>query len=139
MIRRGYFPKIRQVIQSLPPNLVLSVWITSILFVTYSSLKPGIDFPLNFWNADRIYHMVAYGWLAFLSLWVFKERKTAVVVMFIPRVNGRSSKQDSIGSITRRISWKPGHMLKVLPTSAEPSLLLSWNAWRKIAITVWPA
>ena len=82
MRKKGYFPRIGQIIQALHPNLLLSVWIASILLVIYASLKPEIQLPLNFWNADKMYHMIAYGWLAFLSLWVFRQRKTAIVVMF---------------------------------------------------------
>ena len=72
----------RQFIEATPPNIIISIWIASILFVVYASLKSDIQFPADFSNADKTYHMLAYAWLAFLSFWIFKQRKVAFVVMF---------------------------------------------------------
>jgi len=50
---------------------VLALWIFSVASVCYLSLLPGLDLPFQFWNADKVYHMLAYAWLGFLPLFAF--------------------------------------------------------------------
>ena len=65
-------------------DLVLSkvlafVWIVSIATVSYLSLKPKIEFPLDFEKADLVYHLIAYLWLSILPFFIFRREKTAYV------------------------------------------------------------
>ncbi len=46
--------------------------------VTYLSLTPRIDFPYDFDNADKVYHMLAYLWLAALPFFAFLSPKAAL-------------------------------------------------------------
>jgi VanZ family protein len=77
---KGYFPRMCCINQEIFPKIIFSVWIISIFAVIYLSLEPGLKFPINFWNADKVYHMLAYGWLSALPFWVFRRQKTAVIV-----------------------------------------------------------
>ena len=60
------------------PGVVSLVWIISICAVCYFSLMPRLEFPLDFWNADKLYHFAAYGWLAVLPMVGFRNRKAAM-------------------------------------------------------------
>lgn len=61
------------------PPIILLFWGVSICIVTGYSLIPKIDFPVDFWNADKLYHLAAYGWLAVLPMTGFAVRRTAVL------------------------------------------------------------
>jgi hypothetical protein len=54
-------------------------WILSLALVVYLSLQPGIELPGVFWNADKLYHMLAYGWLGGLAVWFFAFGRGRIV------------------------------------------------------------
>ena len=54
------------------------VWGVSVGVISYLSLIPQVEVPVNFWNADKAYHCVAYGWLGLLSVMGFATRRSAV-------------------------------------------------------------
>jgi VanZ family protein len=56
---------------------ILLVWAVSIGTVTYYSLIPRVEFPIDFWNADKVYHCAAYAWLAVLPMVGFAVRRRA--------------------------------------------------------------
>ncbi len=56
-------------------NLILLVWIVSIIVVVYLSLKTSANLPTEFWNADKIYHAGVYCWLAILPFLYFNSGK----------------------------------------------------------------
>lgn len=58
-------------------RLVLLVWVCSVAETIHVSLLPRIELPVNFWNADKFYHLVTYAWLGALPLFVFVSRKRA--------------------------------------------------------------
>ncbi len=60
------------------PQLMLILWCISILIVIYYSLVPQVEFPVDFWNADKAYHCAAYGWLAILPMMGFTVRRLAI-------------------------------------------------------------
>jgi len=67
---------------SLQPHIrrsILVIWIASVLTVVYLSLSPRIEFPYDFDNADKVYHMLAYLWLAALPFFAFVHSKEALV------------------------------------------------------------
>jgi VanZ family protein len=55
-------------------RIVLVTWLVSAGIIAYLSLLPGIELPVTFWNADKVYHFLAYGWLGALPLWAFARR-----------------------------------------------------------------
>jgi VanZ family protein len=57
----------------------LPVWVISIGVVCYLSLRPEVTFPVDFWSADKLYHLLAYIWLALLPTVGFPHRRTAVL------------------------------------------------------------
>ncbi len=58
---------------------ILVIWIASVLTVVYLSLSPRIELPYDFDNADKVYHMLAYLWLAALPFFAFLNPKEALV------------------------------------------------------------
>lgn len=54
------------------------IWVGSICFVSYYSLVPRVEFPVDFWEADKFYHLIAYAWLAVLPTIGFSKKKLAV-------------------------------------------------------------
>ena len=56
----------------------LVLWMLSVLIVCYYSLKPGVELPASFWNADKLFHMAGYLWLAFLPGLIFFGKRAAV-------------------------------------------------------------
>lgn len=52
-------------------RFVLAGWCISLAGVAYLSVQPGIDLPGTAWNADKLYHMLAYAWLGTLAVWAF--------------------------------------------------------------------
>jgi VanZ family protein len=59
--------------------MILSLWFVSICIVTVYSLIPTMEFPVNFWNADKLYHCASYIWLAVLPMTGFAIRRTAMM------------------------------------------------------------
>lgn len=59
------------------PQLILILWCISIVIVIYYSLLPQVEFPVDFWSADKAYHCAAYGWLAVLPMTGFSARRLA--------------------------------------------------------------
>jgi len=57
---------------------VLVVWAVSVGAVCYYSLIPHLELPVDFWNADKLYHFAAYAWLATLPMVGLRTRKVAV-------------------------------------------------------------
>ena len=55
------------------------IWFISILFVSYLSLLPSMNPPVDFKNADKIWHMLAYCWLSFLPHVGFKDKRRALL------------------------------------------------------------
>jgi VanZ family protein len=58
--------------------IMLFIWGISICTVIYYSLVPQVEFPVDFWNADKVYHCAAYGWLAVLPMVGFSMRRIAL-------------------------------------------------------------
>jgi len=61
------------------PGVVSSVWTISICTVCYYSLLPELELPIGFWSADKVYHIIAYAWLALLPMLRFRTRWGAVL------------------------------------------------------------
>ena len=59
-------------------RIIRVLWGISISIVIYYSLMPQVDFPVEFWNADKLYHCAAYGWLAVLPMMGFTLRRFAL-------------------------------------------------------------
>ena len=59
-------------------RVILILWCISILIVVYYSLVPQVEFPVNFWSADKAYHCAAYSWLAVLPMTGFAARRPAM-------------------------------------------------------------
>lgn len=57
---------------------ILFLWGISICAVIYYSLMPTVEFPVDFWNADKLYHCAAYGWLAVLPIIGLSMRRLAL-------------------------------------------------------------
>jgi len=60
-------------------QVILCLWVLSMVAISYASLFPRLDVPMDFWNADKFYHFLAYGWLALLPPLCFEEHRTAVI------------------------------------------------------------
>lgn len=56
---------------------MLSGWWLSLAAVVFFSLKPRVELPLDFWQADKVYHLLGYGWLATLPHWCFSNARRA--------------------------------------------------------------
>lgn len=52
-------------------RLVMAVWLVSVAGAIALSLKPGLELPLGFWNADKVLHLLSYAWLGALPLFAF--------------------------------------------------------------------
>lgn len=65
---------------------VMAVWLVSVALTVYLSLRDQIELPVDFWNADKLYHGLAYAWLGGLPLWAFAsgERGRAAAYCMIP-------------------------------------------------------
>jgi len=59
-------------------RIAFFLWCISICIVTYLSLIPRVEFPVDFWNADKAYHCAAYAWLALLPMMSFPILRTAL-------------------------------------------------------------
>ena len=62
------------------------VWLLSIALVCYLSLTPTAEFPVNFENADLVYHALSYLWLAFLPSFAFRRARIGLLcaILMIP-------------------------------------------------------
>jgi glycopeptide antibiotics resistance protein len=58
------------------------IWIGSICIVSFYSLIPRVEFPIDFWQADKVYHFIAYSWLAILPMIGYKKRRFAAAASF---------------------------------------------------------
>jgi VanZ family protein len=67
-------------------RFVLVVWLVSLIGAIVLSLKPGVELPVQFWNADKVYHCLAYAWLGGLPLLAFvrPDRARAAAYCMIP-------------------------------------------------------
>ena len=59
-------------------KIVPLIWVASICSVCYYSLIPQLELPIDFWNADKLYHFAAYAWLGLLPMIGFRRRRVAV-------------------------------------------------------------
>ena len=64
------------------------IWVGSICLVTYYSLVPRVEFPVDFWGSDKFYHLIAYAWLALLPMIGFSKKKLAVTAALFMIVLG---------------------------------------------------
>ena len=67
-------------------KLFLTLWLVSMGVVAWGSLQPGVELPSQLWNADKVYHLFAYAWLALLPFAVFQDRRAALgaaLAMFV--------------------------------------------------------
>ena len=55
----------------------------SIVAVSYLSMTPKIEFPLDFERADLVYHFIVYLWLSALPFLSFRQEKTALVLALL--------------------------------------------------------
>ncbi|HOC58727.1 MAG TPA: VanZ family protein [Smithellaceae bacterium] len=60
----------------------LIIWCLSVGTVIYVSLLPQVELPVDFWNADKAYHLTAYAWLSALAMLSFSVRRTALFFSF---------------------------------------------------------
>jgi VanZ family protein len=65
--------------KSIWASILTMLWTISVCAVCYYSLMPELELPIDFWNADKIYHLIAYAWLAFLPMLRFRTRKAALL------------------------------------------------------------
>jgi len=65
---------------------MMALWLVSVAATIAVSLLPHLELPINFWNADKIYHALAYAWLGALPLWAFAsgERARTAAYLMIP-------------------------------------------------------
>lgn len=47
-------------------------WLASLVAATWLSLRPQPEFPVDFWQADKVYHLIGYAWLGLLGVLSFK-------------------------------------------------------------------
>lgn len=60
-------------------KLPVVLWLVSVAAVCYLSLVPKVEFPLEFENADLMYHTLAYLWLAFIPSFAFPQSKAGLL------------------------------------------------------------
>ena len=63
-------------------GLISVIWIGSIGLVIYYSLIPRVEFPVDFWQADKLYHFFSYGWLSVLPMIAYSDKKFALTASF---------------------------------------------------------
>jgi VanZ family protein len=56
-----------------------AIWIISVALVSYLSLVPKIEFPINVAGIDKVYHSLAYLWLATVPFLGFRRLRIAFV------------------------------------------------------------
>ncbi len=57
---------------------VRTVWHVSVATICVLSLLPHIEVPGDFVDADKLWHLAAYFWLALLPFFSFADRRRAV-------------------------------------------------------------
>ena len=62
--------------------MILFLWFVSIFIVVFYSLIPRMEFPVDFWNADKLYHCAGYCWLTVLPMMGITIRRTALLSAF---------------------------------------------------------
>ena len=74
------------------------VWVLSIALVAYLSLSPQIDLPFDFRGIDKVYHSLAYLWLAAVPFLGFQSIKMALAgaLLMIPFGIGLEYAQDYV-------------------------------------------
>lgn len=50
-------------------------WLASLALISWLSLQPQPEFPVEFWNADKLYHFAGYAWLGLLGYLSFDTTK----------------------------------------------------------------
>jgi len=67
-------------------RMVIVVWIVSIGAVSYLSVSPQMEFPVDFTYADKVYHAIAYAWLSFLPFFGFRRIRISILcaLLMIP-------------------------------------------------------
>ena len=67
-------------------RIILVLWIISVVATCWVSLTPRLELPVNFWNADKLFHGLTYAWLGGLPLWAFStgDRARAAAYLMIP-------------------------------------------------------
>ena len=63
-------------------RVILFVWLISFGLVCYLSLKPSIEFPVDFEGADLLYHALSYLWLGFLASFIFQTKRQYIASLF---------------------------------------------------------
>ncbi len=56
-----------------------TVWIVSLALIVYLCLTPELKQPMDAPGLDKVYHGLAYVWLALLPQLAFSRNKTAVI------------------------------------------------------------
>ena len=64
-------------------KVVLALWTVSIGVVCYASLKPEVEFPVDFEGADLAYHALSYLWLSFLPFAIFPDEQKRLLYAFL--------------------------------------------------------
>lgn len=61
---------------------VMAVWLLSVAGTIFYSLRDQVELPMEFWNADKLFHALAYAWLGGLPLWAFARDDRARVAAY---------------------------------------------------------
>ncbi|WP_428566066.1 MAG: VanZ family protein [Solidesulfovibrio sp. DCME] len=69
-------------------RVMLAVWIVSVAATVWLSLTPRLELPLDFWNADKLYHGLTYAWLGALPLWAFARGDRARAAAYLMIILG---------------------------------------------------
>lgn len=59
-------------------NLLRLAWVGALAVVAWLSLQPQAEFPVDFWNADKLYHAGAYFVLGMLGMLGFPSQRGKV-------------------------------------------------------------
>jgi VanZ family protein len=92
-------------------KFILILWLTSIAAVSYLSLKPKVEFPIDFEKSDLVYHGAAYFWLSVLPFFGLRRKKTGLVcgLLMLPLGAGLEFAQLAV----------PGRMFSVMDIGAN--------------------
>ncbi|MBN2061474.1 MAG: VanZ family protein [Deltaproteobacteria bacterium] len=69
-------------------SAIIILWFFSILAVSYLSIIPKVETPIDFDNSDKVYHALAYLWLSFLPYVGFMNKKRALLSALLMIVLG---------------------------------------------------